>query len=1517
MKKVLSTLLLCGSLFLAGVGTAACGSKTTPVYQGMTISKETASSLKKASFKDKYEKGGDNGNHYGHDKHDDEDEDTDIEDIVTIDIEADDEVKYYVKPNETYIIQVHVSNPSDFEIQSFTLNGKKYANYMFKEGSNMELLLLEAQAPSTPGYYDYSIDAIKYIDGTEIKDVDMSKANKKIRAGIAYDSAPTATLVSQNITSTTAEFGVDVDDHYTILDPNETKFYLTDGKEIVDSKPVQNGSNTLKFEGREIGATYHYGVLTAFDLVDGKNMRKEWLLEGDIRTLAAFNLKNIECTKESITFDVEQILESGILKDIALYDFDTEALVERAGIEARRFDGLLSNHHYAIVLDFSYVKNDETIEDWCAFENLKTGEKVAPSVGFVDLHSDKTAIGFDLAQSDEDEVLHLDKMELLKGGEVVRSSENFEELSFTGLEPGTKYTVVVNYSYDLNDGQGKHEEKIEVEYITLVDTIAVDRIINNNSNVIKAGEKMNFRVLFDNPSNIEINTIYINDQPTTVVGGNRITNAIVEFVPEDTGLVEFQVNKVSYTLEGIEATQLTNEPVTVTYPVYTDLKDATFDIVGSDFSEVWWAGPQASYTGQGMIFHFDNELDYEIVSFDDKTDFKKLDKDTYYIPRVGLSKIDFGYPGYGYSTQPFNVFGNNPYQGNFTKGQYSHFGTIETPDDLVNMTADGFYVLANDIDMMDHPVKKTMEFGFLAGCGHKITNLVQAIDQNNKLFNLFSNSAVYDVIFEGLFISISSNGGPGGEEPRPFGNTRFVNCEIEGDVILHNAWMATEFRANNYRESTKFDFRIEMDGNNYHIQSEGIKLPIEDHLKFENGLVLYVYGEHKAVLGCYDTDLTSFVAGDDCFMIGDGAFAACEGIEEFVVNENTVFGKDVLPDKPSLKRGVVQISDLTYEITRQEGGITYFGTRNAFQESSVESITVVGNGAIPSSAFSGCRNLKRVVLGEGITEIGYSAFQNCPALESITLPSTLTDIKSSAFENCSSLKSIDIPDSVQTIDGWTFARCASLEKIALPANLVSIEGGLFDGCSKLKTVTIPENVKAIKESAFSGCESLSSVSLPSALTSIGRSAFWDCKSLASIIIPEGVTSIDNSAFFNCLSLASVTLPSTLTSLGESAFCQCESLTSVSIPKGVSSIGRDAFYRCLALASISIPEGVTSIGNEAFYKCPLSSVALPSTLISIGDRAFSECESLASISIPEGVTTIGESAFGGCSSLASATLPSTLASIPNGLFSNCPALTSVSIPEGITSIGDWAFSGCKLLASASLPSSISSIGSAAFQNCKSLASIAIPEGVTSIGRDTFNNCSALASVALPSTLVSIGEQAFLGCASLTSLSLPDTLTSIGPRAFSGCSSLASISIPETVTMIGENAFGWCKSLTSIVVPGSVKSINESAFQGCEKLKTLILKEGVKTITDEALNTYSSDCTYVIPTSVTSIATEAFSNLEYGTFKICYMGTEEQWQELVSGMAGSLPGYSHVYFYTETEPTEPGNYWHYVEGVPTLW
>ena len=80
---------------------------------------------------------------------------------------------YYAQKNEDIYIYVHLSNPDAFEILSFTLNGVKYSSYMFEEGSDLETLVLKYNVGDVEGVHQYTIDAIKYVDGKEIKDVIM------------------------------------------------------------------------------------------------------------------------------------------------------------------------------------------------------------------------------------------------------------------------------------------------------------------------------------------------------------------------------------------------------------------------------------------------------------------------------------------------------------------------------------------------------------------------------------------------------------------------------------------------------------------------------------------------------------------------------------------------------------------------------------------------------------------------------------------------------------------------------------------------------------------------------------------------------------------------------------------------------------------------------------------------------------------------------------------------------------------------------------------------------------------------------------------------------------------------------------------------------------------------------------------------------------------------------------------------------------------------------------------------
>ena len=361
-----------------------------------------------------------------------------------------------------------------------------------------------------------------------------------------------------------------------------------------------------------------------------------------------------------------------------------------------------------------------------------------------------------------------------------------------------------------------------------------------------------------------------------------------------------------------------------------------------------------------------------------------------------------------------------------------------------------------------------------------------------------------------------------------------------------------------------------------------------------------------------------------------------------------------------------------------------------------------GNFTITITVNSGTVKFEGTSQNSGYTIYGSKANSNIynrGRIRKVEIGDNVSQIGTYGFWNCFDISSITIPSGVTSIGTYAFYQCYSLTSITIPSGVTSIGSNTFSGCYSLTSITIPSGVTSIGGSAFNGCYSLTSITIPSGVTSIGTYAFNGCYSLTSITIPSGVTSIDANAFSSCYSLTSITIPSTVTSIGNSAFYQCTSLTSITIPSTVTSIGNSAFYYCYSLTSITIPSGVTSIGSNTFYYCySLTSITIPSTVTSIGGGAFNGCYSLTSITIPSGVTSIGGSAFNGCYSLTSITIPSTVTSIGNSAFYYCYSLTSITIPSGVTSIDANAFYQCYSLTSITIPSGVTSIGASAFSGC---------------------------------------------------------------------------------------------------------------------------------------------------------------------------------------------------------------------------
>jgi hypothetical protein len=69
-------------------------------------------------------------------------------------------------------------------------------------------------------------------------------------------------------------------------------------------------------------------------------------------------------------------------------------------------------------------------------------------------------------------------------------------------------------------------------------------------------------------------------------------------------------------------------------------------------------------------------------------------------------------------------------------------------------------------------------------------------------------------------------------------------------------------------------------------------------------------------------------------------------------------------------------------------------------------------------------------------------------------------------------------------------------------------------------------------------------------------------------------------------------------------------------------------------------------------------------------------------------------------------------------------------------------------------------------------------------------------------------------------------------------------------------------------------------------------------------------------VTSINSYAFTGCTSLT-TVYYEGTADEWTSITIDLNNDPLKSATVYYYSETDPAEEGNYWHYVNGVPTAW
>ena len=499
----------------------------------------------------------------------------------------------------------------------------------------------------------------------------------------------------------------------------------------------------------------------------------------------------------------------------------------------------------------------------------------------------------------------------------------------------------------------------------------------------------------------------------------------------------------------------------------------------------------------------------------------------------------------------------------------------------------------------------------------------------------------------------------------------------------------------------------------------------------------------------------------------------------------------------------------------------YGGKENVVIPKEIGGKKVIG---IESDAFLDNKNIKSVIIPDGVQFIYSQAFFGCTSLDEVTIPESVINIGEKAFgyyEN----------DDYETVkkDGFVINYAKnSAGHLYATRNGFSDESCMFiesDEFGKYlrgyagndASVVIPDGVTYIDNESFKDCDKLTKVTIPSSVDYIGYNAFDGCVSLETVIIPDGVTSIGYKAFFGCTSLKNVTIPKNVTNIDNYAFGYYEQDDNPEYMKvdgfKIDYVkGSEAHYYALVngftdegglfVSDLNDEEVVIRkyAGNDTSYTIP--SVVDGKKVVGISDAAFKDCTTLKSVVIPEGVTGIMSEAFKGCTSLNKVVLPSTLDNVDNGAFANCPSLKEVTVPSGVSYIGDNAFGYCwdsenfeyKANDDFTLKYVPNSIAHYYARSNGFVTGDAF--GIIERDDDAYIKYYSGDSktVAIPSTFngkpVSyIGDYVFDGCENIKNVTFSDNLFQIKSYAFCNCSSLKEITIPATVYDIGEYALGY--------------------------------------------------------------------------------------------------------------------------------
>ena len=537
-------------------------------------------------------------------------------------------------------------------------------------------------------------------------------------------------------------------------------------------------------------------------------------------------------------------------------------------------------------------------------------------------------------------------------------------------------------------------------------------------------------------------------------------------------------------------------------------------------------------------------------------------------------------------------------------------------------------------------------------------------------------------------------------------------------------------------------------------------------------------------------------------------------------------------------------------------------------------LTISGDGAFNENMQYGIEaktNMTTLIIGEGVTSIGFNAFRGCSGMTSIEIPNSVTSIGDGAFYNCYSLTSVTIPNSATNIGAGAFEYCSGLTSIEIPNSVTSIGEYAFGGCNGLTSVQWnAENCADFSSYSYSPFynirSKITSFRFGDEVEHIPAYLCYGMTQLDSVNILENVTSIGKDAFFGINNIY-------YTGSASGAAWGALHMNDEIIPLSTSQISNitsqlssnqtsEEYYQFTGVIS-SINEVNTSYGNATFYITDgtttfycyriydlYSTRFTSSGQLSVGDSVVisSKVQNYRGTT-PEAVQ--GRLVYHSANPLFT---PDSIIyyGIRRGYSDQLKLYTAIDtdtliIPESVTYNGNTytvtemasgAIYNHQNLKCVVLPRTLQSMPRA-FELCEniqtlyynaeylakptltpfeaskqSLKHVYIGESVRRIPDDIFSNLENISTVHWNAIRCSDMEYSpfYYSRNNITSFTIAENIEKIPANLCYEVTAINEIDIPSTVTHIGKDAFNGT-NIREVIIPKSVQNVGIRAFANC--------------------------------------------------------------------------------------------------------